>query len=64
MKAILTSIVVPAIVSLVVALIVSYFGPRFNFPIWRKQKRKEQQLAIAERFAKISASAYSAGYEN
>jgi hypothetical protein len=64
MKAILTSIVVPAIVSLVVALVVSYFGPRFNFPVWRRQKRKEQQLAIAERFAKISASPYSVGYDN
>jgi hypothetical protein len=59
MKDIVSSIVVPAIVSLVVALTVSYFGPRFNFPVWRKQKRKEQQLAIADRFAKISASPYS-----
>jgi hypothetical protein len=34
MKAIVSSIVVPAIVSLVVALTVSYFGPRFNFLIF------------------------------
>jgi hypothetical protein len=48
------SVLLPAIVSLVVSLVLIYLSPWFTHLVWKKQKRKEQQLAIADRFAKLS----------
>lgn len=47
----LVSVLIPAIV----ALIVSMISPVFTHLIWRRQKRKEKQLAVAERFAVLNA---------
>jgi hypothetical protein len=52
------SVLLSAVTSLVVALAVSFAAPRFNFGIWKKQKLREQQLSIAERFAKLGADMY------
>jgi hypothetical protein len=45
----LVSVLVPAMV----ALIVSMISPVFTHLIWKHQKRKEQQLTVAERFAAL-----------
>ena len=47
----LVSVLIPAIV----ALIVSMISPVFTHLIWRRQKRKEEQLVVAEHFAVLNA---------
>jgi hypothetical protein len=48
-------------ISLGSALIVAFLSPRFAHLIWKKQKLREQRIAVAERFAKISADIYIVG---
>jgi hypothetical protein len=42
---------VSASISSVVSVCVAVISPMFTHRLWKRQKRKEQQLAIAERFA-------------
>jgi hypothetical protein len=44
-------VLIPAFVSAIVALIISFLSPRFTHTMWKRQKRKEQQVAVAERYA-------------
>jgi hypothetical protein len=52
-------VLIPAVTSAVVALLVFALTPYMNLVVWKKQKRKEQQLAIAKRFAELSANQYA-----
>jgi hypothetical protein len=60
----MSTVILPAVISAIVSWTIMYFGPRFNFNVWKKQKRKEQQLAIADHFAKIIVNPYNMGYDN
>jgi hypothetical protein len=44
-----------AVIAAAVSLSVSLISPAFTHHLWKRQKRKEQQLAIAERFAVLNA---------
>ena len=44
-----------ALIAAAVSLSVSLISPAFTHHLWKRQKLKEQQLAVAERFAAILA---------
>jgi hypothetical protein len=56
-----------AVIAAAVSLSVSFISPAFTHHLWKRQKRKEQQLAIAQRYfelrAQTSPSLYSALFE-
>lgn len=39
-------------------MVVAYLTPQFSHFAWRKQKRREQQLELAQRFVNIKANFY------
>ncbi len=39
-------------------VVVAFVTPRFGYPIWRKQQRRQQQIALAERFANLGSNLY------
>ncbi|HSY03627.1 MAG TPA: hypothetical protein VK819_15800 [Acidobacteriaceae bacterium] len=45
-------------VSLACSVVVAYLSTHFTHLVWGKQKRREQQLAVAERFANIRLQFY------
>ena len=47
--------VLTVVLSLLSALIVAFLSPKFGYFVWRKQRRREQQLALADRFAKLNS---------
>jgi hypothetical protein len=58
----LETALVSASIAAVVSVSIAFISPLFTHHLWNRQKRKEQQLAIAERYAvlraEISASAH------
>lgn len=52
-------VLIPAITSAVVALLVFALTPYINLVVWKKQKLREQQLAVAKRFAELSTNQYA-----
>jgi hypothetical protein len=48
------------VVSLGCSVVVAYLTPQFSHFAWRKQKRREQQLEIAERFAQSNSNLWLA----
>jgi hypothetical protein len=44
------------IASAVTTLTVLLSAPRLNFRVWKKQRLREQQLQVADKFAKLSAN--------
>jgi hypothetical protein len=44
-----------ALISVSVSLAVSFISPWWTHKLWKRQKLKEQQLAVAERFAAVLA---------
>jgi hypothetical protein len=59
----LETALVSASIAAVVSVTVAIISPLFTHHLWKRQKRKEQQLAIAERYATFHAelSAYDPG---
>jgi hypothetical protein len=51
----LETALVSASIAALVSLSVAIFSPLFTHHLWKRQKRKEQQLALAERFAVLRA---------
>ena len=49
----LETALVSASIAAVVSVSVAVFSPLFTHHLWKRQKRKEQQLAVAERFAAV-----------
>ena len=37
------------------AVTVAYLGPRFQHLVWKKQKLREQRIAVAQQFSEISS---------
>jgi hypothetical protein len=46
---------VSASISAVVSVSIAFISPLFTHHLWNRQKRKEQQLAVAERYAALRA---------
>jgi hypothetical protein len=51
----LETALVSASIAAVVSISVAVISPLFTHTLWKRQKRKEQQLALAERFAALCA---------
>lgn len=43
-------------ISLCSAVVVAFLTPRFQHLVWKRQRLREQPIAIAERFAKVSSN--------
>jgi hypothetical protein len=52
----LENALVTASIAADVSLIVAVFSPLFTHHLWKRQKRKEQQLALAERYSALMAT--------
>jgi hypothetical protein len=52
----LENALVTASIAAGVSLIVAVFSPLFTHHLWKRQKRKEQQLALAERYSALMAT--------
>ena len=42
--------------AVIVAVLAAYLTPRFQHAVWRRQKLREQRIAVAERFAAMNAN--------
>jgi hypothetical protein len=55
MDSALEAALVSASIAAVVSVSVAVISPLFTHHLWKRQKRKEQQLVVAERFTVLSA---------
>ena len=55
----LETALVSAFIAAAVSFSVAVFGPLFTYCLWKRQKRKEQQLTVSQRFAALSASLFA-----
>jgi hypothetical protein len=64
MDSALQTALVSASIAAIVSLSVAVFSPLFTHHLWKRQKRKEQQLAIAVRFCTLIAEIAAAAAVN
>ena len=60
----LETALVSASIAAVVSVTVAVISPLFTHHLWKRQKRKEQQLAVAERFAARTAEMVASTFLN
>jgi hypothetical protein len=57
----LETALVSASIAAVVSLSVAFFSPMLTHHLWKRQKRKEQQLSVAQRYAYVFAERVAFG---
>lgn len=57
----LSAILLSIISAIISGTAVAFLSPRFAHSVWKKQKLREQQVAVAEQFAKLFSDLHIAG---
>ena len=56
-----STILISAFCAIISGTAVAFLSPRFAHLVWKKQKRREQQIAVAEKFERLFSDIHISG---